>query len=97
MFELFGLRLLFDRGDFPAYERFADQMKNLHTNLFRIREEFDERADQIAKTYYKEPYNIWVGSGILWGCLLYTSNVHVGIGVDSDRFLDLYKETILSY
>lgn len=67
MFELFGLRLLFDRGDFPAYERFADQMKNLHTNLFRIREEFDERADQIAKTYYKEPYNIWVGSGILWG------------------------------
>lgn len=24
-------------------------------------------------------------------------NVHVGIGVDSDRFLDLYKETILSY
>ncbi len=67
MFFMLGLKLLNNRGEFPAYEKFADQMANLHDNLLRIREEFEPRAAEIARAYAKEPYNIFVGSGALWG------------------------------
>lgn len=67
MFFLLGLRLLYNRGEYPDYLKFADQMANLHTNLIRIREEFEPRAAEIARNYAKEPYNIFVGSGTLWG------------------------------
>ena len=67
LFDLLALRLLYKRGDFPKYEAFADQMKNIFHNLVGIREQFETKADEIARKYYKEPYNIWVGSGALWG------------------------------
>lgn len=67
MFYMLGLRLLYNRGEFPDYVKFADQMVNLHTNLLRIREEFEPRAAEIARNYAKEPYSIFVGSGTLWG------------------------------
>lgn len=67
MFFLLGLRLLHNRGEYPDYVRFADQMENLHKNLLRIRQEFEPRAAEIARNYAKEPYSIFVGSGTLWG------------------------------
>lgn len=67
MFFLLALRLLYNRGEFPNYIKFADQMANLHSNLLRIREEFEPKAAAIARAYAKEPYNIFVGSGTLWG------------------------------
>ena len=67
MFYLLALRLLHNRGEFPNYVKFADQMANLHHNLLRIREEFEPKAAAIARAYAKEPYNIFVGSGTLWG------------------------------
>lgn len=72
-FYLFALRLLYNNGDFDDYEMFADQMEHLHENLARIREEYDPKAKEIADKYYEEPYQIWVGSGILYGEIyLYT-------------------------
>ena len=67
MFFLLTLRMLYDRGDFPSYPKFAEQMGCIHENLLRIREEFEPRAQEIAKKYAREPYNIFVGSGALWG------------------------------
>lgn len=67
LFQILGLRLMHKRGEFPKYEKYIDQLKNLHTNLVRIREEADDKLFDIAQKYYKEPYNIFVGSGILWG------------------------------
>ena len=64
---MFGLRLLFRRGEFDEYTEWADQMKNLHSNLLRFREEFEADAAAIAKKYARKDYNIFVGSGILWG------------------------------
>lgn len=66
-FLLLALRLLYKRGDFPFYQRFADQMANLHTNLIKIKEKFEPQAAEIAAKYHKEPYMIWIGSGTLWG------------------------------
>lgn len=67
MFYMLGLRLLYNRGEYPNYVKFADQMANLHKNLIRVREEFEPRAAEIARAYAKEPYNIFVSSGTLWG------------------------------
>lgn len=67
MFYLFTLKLLQLRGEFDSYDTFAKQMEGLHKNLVRIRKEFDPIADEIAKKYYQEPYNIYTGSGMLWG------------------------------
>lgn len=67
MFFMLGLRLLYNRGEYPNYVKFADQMGCLHKNLLRIKEEFEPRAAEIAKAYAKEPYTIFVGSGTLWG------------------------------
>ncbi|MEG0094046.1 MAG: SIS domain-containing protein [Erysipelotrichaceae bacterium] len=67
MFYLLVLKMLQLRDEFDAYDRFVDQMHCLHKNLIRIREEFDPIADEIAKKYYMEPYNLYTGSGMLWG------------------------------
>lgn len=67
MYFMLVLRILFNKGFFPHYTKWADQMANLHTNLLRIREEFEPRASEIAKKYAKEPYTMFTGSGMLWG------------------------------
>ncbi|MFL0249469.1 SIS domain-containing protein [Clostridium neuense] len=67
MYFMLALRLYKNLGYFSQYDRWADQMKNLHTNLIRIREEFEPRAAEIARKYSKEPYTMFVGSGVLWG------------------------------
>lgn len=60
-------KLLDNAGDFPEYKRFANQLGALPENLLLAKEKFEPLADEIAKTYYQEPYNIWVGDGEMWG------------------------------
>lgn len=60
-------KILHLRGDFPNYERFADQLEKLPENLLRIKQEFEPRADEIAKKYYDSDYQMWVGSSEMWG------------------------------
>ena len=67
MFDVLALRLLNRRGEFPKYDDFVAQTKNIFHDLVGIREKFDERADEIAKQYALAPYSIFVGSGALWG------------------------------
>ncbi len=66
-FDLFALCLLHRRGEFDAYPQFADQMAHLHENIVRWKKQYEPKAAEIAQKYAKEPYQIWVGSGILWG------------------------------
>ena len=60
-------KLLNYKGDFPNYEKFAEQLKSLPRNLLNAKKKFEPNANEIAKKYYKEPYNIWIGSGEMWG------------------------------
>lgn len=53
------LKLLNYRGDFPRYKEFADQMENIHEVLIRCKEKYDPIAEEIAKKYHTEPYQIW--------------------------------------
>ena len=55
------------RGEFEEYPRYADQIKNIFSDLVDIRKKFEPRADEIAKKTYNAPYTIFTGSGSLWG------------------------------
>lgn len=65
MYLLIG-RILYNKGFFPDYPKFADELKELPAVLVSVRKAADEKAKKYAETYYKEPYNIWVASGNLW-------------------------------
>ena len=67
-FYYFLFKLLELRGDFPDYQEFADEIDtNLHRFLVKTAEEFDPRAKEWVHRYHKEPYQVWVGSGEVWG------------------------------
>ena len=51
MFDVLALRLLNRRNEFPKYETFIAQTKNIFHDLVDIREKFDAKADEIAKAY----------------------------------------------
>ena len=67
MFNILTLRLLNRRGDFPDYDAYVAQTKNIFNDLLEIRKSFDPRAEEIARAYAHESYSIFVGSGALWG------------------------------
>lgn len=66
-------KLLANRSEFPDYPEFADQLEKLPANLLAAKKQFEPIADKIAKKYAKEPYNIWVGSGEMWGEVYFSS------------------------
>lgn len=55
------------RGEFEEYPRYADQIKNIFSDLVDIRKKFEPRAEEIVKKTYNAPYTIFTGSGSLWG------------------------------
>ena len=59
-------RILYRSGNFDAYPRFADELKNLAFALAQVRKQADAKCLKYAQDYCKEPYNIWIGSGDLW-------------------------------
>ena len=67
LFDLLAFRILYNKGDFPKYNEFADGLKGIFKNLYDIRVQFDARAEEIAKKYYNAPYSIFCGSGSAWG------------------------------
>lgn len=64
---MFLFKLLNNAGQFEDYRRFADQIEKLPVNLLNAKKKFEPIADEIAKQYHNEPYNIWVGGGEMWG------------------------------
>ena len=59
-------RILYNKGYFNEYPKFADDLKNLGYALCQVRKQADEKCKEYAMKYHKEPYNIWIGSGDLW-------------------------------
>jgi fructoselysine-6-phosphate deglycase len=67
LYFLLGLRLLYDRNEYPHYPAFAYQIKSIFDNLIKFRESFESTAAELARKYAKEPYSIFIGSGTLYG------------------------------
>lgn len=59
-------KIIYNRGYFEEYPRFADELKYLGSALAKVRIAADEKCRTYAQNYHKEPYNIWIGSGDLW-------------------------------
>lgn len=64
---MFTMRLLHNNCEFPDYNRFADQLATLPKDLIRFRDEFEPQAMKIAEVCHKEPYQMWIGGGSIWG------------------------------
>ena len=60
-------RLLNRNGDFEKYDEFAEQLEKLPLGLLKAKEKFEPIAANIAKKYYNEEYQMWIGSGEMWG------------------------------
>ena len=62
---LLAFRLLFNNGEFDAYNRLADQLEKLPENLVAVKEQFEPTAARIAETYYNSGIQYWIGGGSL--------------------------------
>ena len=54
-------------GEFPEYPRFVEELKQLPKALNAVREQADEKGKIYAEAFQNDPYQIWIGSGNLWG------------------------------
>ncbi len=60
-------KILNNRGFFDEYNRFADELVNLPAGLVSVGKQADEMARAYALKHKDDAYQIWIGSGNLWG------------------------------
>lgn len=62
-------RMLYNKGDFPKYPQFADELKNLGKVLAAVSRECDDYARAYAEQFREKDldYQMWVSSGNTWG------------------------------
>lgn len=60
-------RILHNKGDFEGYEAFATGLSKLPENLIKVKEQFDPKAEKIAKEHYESPIQYWIGGNEMWG------------------------------
>lgn len=56
-----------NKGEFPGYNKFAEQIEHLPANLLAAKKKFEPIAAQIAENTYQEKYMMWIGGGEMWG------------------------------
>ncbi|MBQ1492238.1 MAG: SIS domain-containing protein [Blautia sp.] len=59
------LRLLANRGDFPLYDAFMEEIQNMPDNVVEIYKKSDAKAKEFADKYCDAPITYLVGSGNL--------------------------------
>lgn len=60
-------KILQNQGYFQDYTQFADELEHLPAALVSVGKASDEKAREYAVKYKDDPYQIWIGSGNLWG------------------------------
>ena len=58
---LLAFRLLYNNGEFDAYERLAAQLEKLPEDLIAIKEQFEPTAAAIAEKYHNSNIQYWIG------------------------------------
>lgn len=54
-------------GEFSDYKKFADELKCLPEDMNTVAQQVDQKAKDLAEKIKNADYQIWVGSGDLWG------------------------------
>ncbi|MFN0224275.1 SIS domain-containing protein [Paenibacillus sp. KR2-11] len=60
-------RFMYNRGEFPQYERFTEEVAHLPRAILQAVQAFDKRAEDFAIRHKDTGYHMMVGSGNLWG------------------------------
>lgn len=60
-------KILSNKGFFEDYKQFADELRNLPAALVSVGKASEEKGRAYAMKYKDDPYQIWIGSGNLWG------------------------------
>lgn len=60
-------KILSNKGFFEDYKQFADELENLPAALVSVGKASEEKGRAYAIKYKDDPYQIWIGSGNLWG------------------------------
>lgn len=72
----FIFRLLRNNGDFDCYDDFCEEMKKIPLGLVDVVDKFDNEANEYAKKYHNEEFQLWIYSGINYGeALKYSADV----------------------
>lgn len=66
-FYILALKLINLNGEYDSYNKFISEIKKLYPSLVEVQEKFESEAVKIADNYANADYQMWVGSGILWG------------------------------
>lgn len=64
---ILALRFMFNANEFPEYERFFEELKNLPQALIEAKEAVENKAEEYVNKYKDEPLQYLVGTGNLWG------------------------------
>lgn len=62
-------KIMYNRGEFDGYLKFADELKNLGNVLVSVGKAADDYGKQYAAMFEEKDkeYQIWAGSGMTWG------------------------------
>lgn len=60
-------KILYNKGFFEDYKQFADELKNLPAALVSVGKASEEKGRSYALKYKDDSYQVWIGSGNLWG------------------------------
>ncbi len=63
----FIMRLMYNDGYFPEYDKFMDQLKEITSYLIKGKEQYDKKCNKLAKKHKNTDYHMVVGSGNVWG------------------------------
>lgn len=63
MLLLFNLRLAYHTGEFKYYDEFVSDMSKISTEFINAKKKFDPIAEELAKKYSNETYQLWIGTG----------------------------------
>ncbi|MCT6877365.1 MAG: SIS domain-containing protein [Lactobacillus apis] len=66
-FYFFIGKILQRNGEFEDYNEFVKELEFLPADMNEVSYQVDEKAKKFAEKYQDAPYQIWVGSGDLWG------------------------------
>lgn len=61
------LRILYQVGALPDYERICQAMQALPDAIMEVKEDWEQKSEFLAKKYCDEPILHVVGSGAMWG------------------------------
>ena len=60
-------RLMYLRGEFPDYDEFFIELKELPEALVDVQRAADAKSEEFARKYCNEPIHYFIGSGNMWG------------------------------